>query len=150
MGALSTCGPCPGDRTRGTNLVFKMTPGESPTATALARPRRWGPRPRVLPAGHFSIAALIETVTFWLGERLTKLESVDFKLYFISEDRLEFILEILESLVGIANPHNSMQGTGTILGTALRRSNGQPSSLDCLIIPRFLNHPPPSAAILLI
>ncbi|KAK6529843.1 hypothetical protein TWF281_009001 [Arthrobotrys megalospora] len=58
-------------------------------------PRR-GPRNVSRPANHMSIAAMIEAVSFWLAAGLDKLESVEFRLYFISKDKLDDILEMLE------------------------------------------------------
>ncbi|KAF3292531.1 hypothetical protein TWF132_005583 [Orbilia oligospora] len=57
---------------------------------------RRGPRSESLPAGKLTISAVIEAVTFWLKSGMDRLETVEFRLYFIPKNRLNDILEMLE------------------------------------------------------
>ncbi|EGX50337.1 hypothetical protein AOL_s00076g101 [Orbilia oligospora ATCC 24927] len=57
---------------------------------------RRGPRNESLPAGKLTISAVIEAVTFWLRSGMDRLETVEFRLYFIPKNRLNDILEMLE------------------------------------------------------
>ncbi|KAF3138613.1 hypothetical protein TWF569_008718 [Orbilia oligospora] len=57
---------------------------------------RKGPRSESLPAGKLTISAVIEAVTFWLKSGMDRLETVEFRLYFIPKNRLNDILEMLE------------------------------------------------------